>query len=106
MLQIYDRVLLQHSLSFWNPPVRRSRALSTGSPSQRVAVVTANGRSLPALICSIVRDVEPNRLSAKQVGRHGSPTTIRHMNQVHESGDNIGRAARTVGATMRTGRVG
>src|SRR5262245_26980527 len=33
----------------------------SGSPSQRVAVVTANGRSLPALICSIVSDVEPNR---------------------------------------------
>jgi hypothetical protein len=28
------------------------------SPSQRVAVVTANGRSLPALTCPIVRDVE------------------------------------------------
>jgi hypothetical protein len=31
------------------------------SPSQRVAVVTANGRNLPALICSIVSDVLPNK---------------------------------------------
>jgi hypothetical protein len=34
---------------------------TSGSPSYRVAVVTANGRNLPALICSIVRDVEPNK---------------------------------------------
>src|SRR5262249_13861850 len=38
-----------------SPTVGRS-----GSVSQRVAVVTAKRRSLSALICSIVRDVEPN----------------------------------------------
>ena len=57
----------------------------SGSASERVAVVTASARSLPALMYSIdaVVDVEHHlHLSAEQVGKRGRRAAIRHVNHV------------------------
>ena len=57
----------------------------SGSTGERVAVVTASARSLPALTYSIdeVHAVKHDlHLSAEQIDKRGARAAIRHVNEV------------------------
>ena len=57
----------------------------SGSASERVAVVTASARSLPALMYSIDAAMVAKydlHLSAEQIGQRGRRTAIGHVNHV------------------------
>ena len=57
----------------------------SGSASERVAVVTASARSLPALMCSIDAGMAAEHdlhLSAEQIGERGRRAAIRHVDHV------------------------
>ena len=74
--------------------------------SERVAVVTANGRSLPVLMCSIDSGVPTNstlHLSGEQIGERGGRATIGHVNQV-DAGHHLEQFAGSLGCTADADR--
>ena len=75
----------------------------SGSASERVAVVTANARSLPALMYSIDerRGAEHDlHLSAEQIGQRGRPAAIGHVNHV-DAGHHLEQLAGNMGRGSR-----
>jgi hypothetical protein len=74
----------------WPPQVPRDsiKVGTSGSNSDRVAVVTASARSLPALIYSIDETVAGKHdlhLPPEQIGEGGPATTIGHMHHLDPS---------------------
>ena len=81
----------------------RPRVGMSGSTSERVAVVTASARRLPALMYSIDESSGPKHdlhLSAEQVGKRGRRAAIRHMNHI-DAGHHLEQLAGTCGAQIR-----
>ena len=75
----------------------------SGSASERVAVVTASARSLPALMCSIDarHGVEHDlHLPAEQIGQRGRPAAIGHVHHV-DAGHHLEQLAGDMGASSR-----
>ena len=75
----------------------------SGSASERVAVVTASARSLPALMYSIDAGhggEHDLHLSAEQIGERGRPAAIRHVNHV-DAGHHLEQFAGHMGRGSR-----
>ena len=75
----------------------------SGSASERVAVVTASARSLPALMYSIDAGSAGERdlhLSAEQIGQRRPTTAIRHVDHV-DAGHHLEQLARDMGREFR-----
>ena len=78
----------------------------SGSASERVAVVTASARSLPALMYSIDAAVSAEHdlhLSADQVGERGRAAAIGHVNHV-DAGHHLEQLAGHMGRGPDAGR--
>ena len=74
----------------------------SGSASERVAVVTASARSLPALMCSIDAGklIEHDlHLSAEQIGERGRCAAIGHVHHV-DAGHHLEQFAGHMGAEL------
>ena len=69
---------------FQPPEPRRCRPRNPMTAAERVAVVTASARSLPALMYPIDPVMASNmlHLSTEQVGQRWCPATIRHVDHV------------------------
>ena len=75
----------------------------SGSASERVAVVTASARSLPALMYSIDDGMGPNidlHLPAEQVGERGRRAAIGHVHHV-DAGHHLEQLAGHMGRRSR-----
>ena len=78
----------------------------SGNPSQRVAVVTASGRSLPSLIWSIdeIGPMNVNlHLAADQIGERRPSAAIRHVHQI-DARHHLEQFAREMRPRAGTGR--
>ena len=75
----------------------------SGSASERVAVVTASARSLPALMYSIDERMPLKHdlhLSAEQIGERRASAAIRHVNHV-DAGHHLEQLAGNMWARCR-----
>jgi hypothetical protein len=73
----------------------------SGSASERLVVVTASARSVPALIYPIEAGMDSNvtcTCPPDQIGERGSSASIRHVHHV-DAGHHLEQLARNVGAS-------